>query len=427
MSLDLDYDLALEYLFKIKGEKRGLENIKTLCSLFDNPEKNYKIVHVGGTNGKGSVSAYLAKILEEGGYKVALFTSPHVDRFSERIKVMSLEIEKEFVVDFIDQIKTIIEKEKISPTFFEINTIMALKYFSEKRVDVAIIEVGVGGKMDATNIVDPILSIIATVAFDHEAYLGSDLKKIASHKGGIIKKGRPVVIGDISQEALSVLIDTAKANSSESLIYGRDFFVKIGKDHKFTITFRDNIYSDLVLSIPGDHFRHNASLAVLGSSFFEKVKKEHVIKSLSSKNILPGRSEFIKYNGKNILFDVCHNPEGAKAFSLTIKNYFKSYDRVFVLASILRNKSFNEMIGTFCQDSYCTTITIFNHERSFDPDNIDDFLKNKVVIIKDTKMALEANLDELGRNDLLAVAGSFYFLSEIRRILFNPDCGRNLR
>ena len=171
-------------------------------------------------------------------------------------------------------------------------------------------------------------------------------------------------------------------------------------------------------TIAGDHVRYNIALSILASTFFDKVKDEHIYKAVAKKNnILPARSELIEYKGKSILFDVCHNPDGARVFCETLKKYFNSYNRIFILAAMLRNKAYNEMIDEFVKVSFCCTLTTFNYERSFDPNCIAESLKSKIVIIKDPQQALASNLKDMGERDILCVVGSFYFLNVIRKIV----------
>ena len=193
--------------------KADLHNTQVLAEHLNHPEFKFKTVHVGGTNGKGSTSHMLASVLQEAGYKVGLYTSPHLKDFRERIKINGKEVSKQFVISFIKKHKPFFEQHTLS--FFEMTVGMAFDYFSKKKVDIAIIEVGLGGRLDSTNIITPLVSVITNIGLDHTQFLGDTLEKIAGEKAGIIKPNIPVVIGEIQTETKSVFTETAKNNNSE--------------------------------------------------------------------------------------------------------------------------------------------------------------------------------------------------------------------
>lgn len=200
----MNYQETLEYLFvktpafQQKGEtayKPGLANVMELDDFYGNPHKRFKTIHIAGTNGKGSVSHTLAAILQSAGYKVGLYTSPHLKDFSERIRINGKPISEQYVIDFVREAEEIIDR--LNPSFFEITTLMAFTYFAHENVDIAVIETGLGGRLDSTNIISPILSVVTNVSFDHVNLLGDTLEKIAFEKAGIIKKGIPAVVGEM--------------------------------------------------------------------------------------------------------------------------------------------------------------------------------------------------------------------------------------
>ncbi|NPD93027.1 bifunctional folylpolyglutamate synthase/dihydrofolate synthase [Xylanibacter muris] len=224
----MSYNETVEYLFcqmpmferdGKSGYKEGLSNTLALDKYFGHPHRNYPTIHIAGTNGKGSCSHTLAAILQTFGYKVGLYTSPHLVDFSERIKINGVPVGKDYVVDFVRDDKDFIDS--LHPSFFEVTTALAFKYFSDMKVDVAIIEVGLGGRLDCTNIITPVLSVITNISFDHTQFLGDTLTKIASEKAGIIKPGVPVVIGEATSETRPVFEMTAKEKNSP-LIFAED-------------------------------------------------------------------------------------------------------------------------------------------------------------------------------------------------------------
>ncbi|MBO5863021.1 MAG: bifunctional folylpolyglutamate synthase/dihydrofolate synthase, partial [Paludibacteraceae bacterium] len=220
----MTYTETVEYLFNSTpmfqnvgsaGYKEGLDNTITLDNHFDNPHNKFKTIHIGGTNGKGSCSHTIAAILQSAGYKVGLFTSPHLVDFRERIRINGVMIPEQYVIDFVENEKDFFEP--LHPSFFELTTALAFKYFAENNVDIAVIEVGLGGRLDCTNIISPILSVITNIGFDHIQFLGNTLEKIASEKAGIIKNNTPAVIGETTPETRTVFIQ--KATSTNSAIY----------------------------------------------------------------------------------------------------------------------------------------------------------------------------------------------------------------
>lgn len=216
-----EYQSALEWLFtqmpnyQIDGQKAykpGLDNIKKLCDFFGNPQNKLKTIHIGGTNGKGSTSNMLASVLQEQGYKVGLYNSPHLVEFTERIKVNGTNANKSFVFDFINKLKNL--PKDIKPSFFEFTTIMAFQYFYEQKVDFAIIEVGLGGRLDATNIISPLVSAITNIALDHQNLLGETLEEIATEKAGIIKPKTTIICGEEQPEIKKVIQENAQSKEA---------------------------------------------------------------------------------------------------------------------------------------------------------------------------------------------------------------------
>lgn len=224
----MTYDETLEYLYNTtpvfqkigsKAYKAGMENSFAIDSHFNHPHKSYHIIHVAGTNGKGSTSHILASTLQQAGYKIGLYTSPHLTNFNERIRVNGIPIEEQFVIDFVKDNQLFFEE--LQPSFFEVTTGMALLYFAWKKVDIAVIEVGLGGRLDCTNVVTPDLSIITNISFDHTALLGNTLPLIAKEKAGIIKKNIPVVIGEASGEVKEVFLEKAQ-NENAPITFAED-------------------------------------------------------------------------------------------------------------------------------------------------------------------------------------------------------------
>lgn len=247
----MTYEETVDYLFHVtpvfektgaSAYKEGLSNTHALDEHFGHPHHQFKTIHVGGTNGKGSCSHTLAAILQSAGYKVGLYTSPHLAEFRERIRVNGLCISKEYVVDFVEQERSFFEP--LHPSFFELTTAMAFKYFAEQQVDIAVIEVGLGGRLDCTNIITPLLSVITNISFDHTQFLGDTLDKIAGEKAGIIKEHVPVVIGETMPETRPVFMDTAEKHHAP-LLFAESFRMDLFQDSLLTNLQIDDIDFEL--------------------------------------------------------------------------------------------------------------------------------------------------------------------------------------
>ena len=266
----MSYDETIRYLYNLQkyGIKFGLENITRLMSALRDPHTAFPSVHVAGTNGKGSTSAIIASVLQASGFRTGLFTSPHLVSFTERIRIDGQEISETDVIALAGEVRDIASGlEDFSPTFFEVVTAMAMLYFKRNRTDMAVIEVGMGGRLDATNIITPEVSVITGISYDHKEFLGSSLGDIAREKAGIIKKRIPVAVSDQGPEALAVLENKALEQEAQLFLYGRDFASALKKSDVSGICFDYHsgeglAIQDLALPLPGEYQMQNASLAI---------------------------------------------------------------------------------------------------------------------------------------------------------------------
>ncbi|MDD3668398.1 MAG: Mur ligase family protein, partial [Bacteroidales bacterium] len=270
----MNYEETINYLFTFlpmfqrigaAAYKADLSNTIALMEALDNPQNKFKSIHIAGTNGKGSTSHLLASLLREKGLKVGLHTSPHLKDFRERIRVNGVMVEKDWVVDFVEKNKSIIEE--IQPSFFETAVAMAFKYFEEQKVDIAIMEVGMGGRLDSTNVLSPLLSIITNISFDHTQFLGKNLSSIATEKAGIIKKNTPVVIGQTQEETAPVFIKRAKEHNSTIIFADQIYSIRnpLHKDTKlFVDVYKkdDLLYKDLVSMLSGNYQLKNIATVI---------------------------------------------------------------------------------------------------------------------------------------------------------------------
>ena len=301
------------YLLNRRGIKLGLNHIEKFLHYLNNPQTRFKIIHVAGTNGKGSTCAYIESILRNSGYRVGLYTSPHLIKFNERIKVNNTLIQDEEIVDFMINFSSIIQK--IKSTFFETTTAMALYHFGKNNIDYAIIETGLGGRLDATNIVDPILTVITPISMDHMDILGDTIEKIANEKAGIIKKGIPVITAKQEDKVVDVLSKKAIENKTKLLFPEEPVIMKTAFDHTI---FRVG-ENDYRIPLLGHHQTQNASLAISAVKYiFPKIPNKKIYKGLKETSWF-GRLQKIS---RRIFYDVSHNVAGIHLTLLTIKKLF---------------------------------------------------------------------------------------------------------
>ncbi|OSY87856.1 tetrahydrofolate synthase [Tenacibaculum holothuriorum] len=327
----LDWMFAQLPMYQRQGKtafKKDLINTIALAKHLGNPEKKFKSVHVGGTNGKGSTSHMLASILQEAGYKVGLYTSPHLKNFTERIRINGEEIDEKHVVKFISANKEFLEKQKLS--FFEMTVGMAFDYFAKEKVDIAIIEVGLGGRLDSTNIINPEVSVITNIGLDHTQFLGETLPEIAFEKAGIIKKGVPVVIGEKQEEVKNVFLKKAKECGTE-------------------IMFASNFKVDYKTDLLGSYQMKNIATAVsaikrLRNFTVSKVDIESGLLNVVKNTNLKGRWQVLKQNPK-VICDTAHNKEGLK---YTLEQLQKeNYKNLHIVLGVVSDKKLEEILPLF--------------------------------------------------------------------------------
>ena len=309
----------LNSLFSLqrRGIKLGLEHTISLLKSFDNPHKKFLAIHVAGTNGKGSTCAYIERILRHSGYRVGIYTSPHLFNFNERIRVNGIPISDQEIVSFLDS--AFKEINKIGSTFFEATTVMAFDYFSKKKVDIAVIETGLGGRLDATNVISPVISVITSISMDHTEILGDSIEQIAKEKSGIIKEKTPLFVYQQEANILEVFKKKAFAHNAE---------LKISKIPKNIIvssngtqfTFKNQDYT---IPLFGSHQARNATLAIdVISQFDPKIKYDTIYNSLKSV-FWPGRMQKIR---QRIFYDVSHNKEGMEKTLQALKELYPGKD-----------------------------------------------------------------------------------------------------
>ncbi len=384
------------YQFKgASAYKPGLENTISLLQAFDNPQEKLEFIHVAGTNGKGSTCSFLSSLLVEKGEKVGLFTSPHIYDFRERIRLNGTEIDQAFVIDFCETIKQI--ELNFSPSFFEITLAMALCYFQQEKCNIVVLETGLGGRLDATNVVQPLISVITNIGIDHTQFLGETLEAIAFEKAGIIKNNRPIVIGERQIETTSV-------------------FEKKVQEQNATIIFAQEFHLPIELNLVGYQAKNLKTALVtlsLLSYSIDETFVEKALKNLRRNSGLFGRMEIVQKN-PTLILDVSHNKEGIEA---TLKSIpLSSYQKTHIVFGTSQDKDIQAMLDLLPKEAQIYLST-FNNERSQQFEKLQEIQAknwNIKATYKDVNQAIEEIIPKLTEADLLLVIGSFFLISDVK-------------
>ena len=376
----------------LKAYKPGIDNIRFFVEQLNLNLLEIKFIHVGGTNGKGSTCAYLSSIIQESGYKVGLFTSPHFFDFRERIKVNNKKIEKDFIIKFIQENIELIEELNLS--FFELSFGMSLYYFFEQKVDYAVIEVGLGGRLDATNIINPLLSVITNISYDHTEILGNTLEKIAYEKDGIIKKNTKIIIGERDKKTQNIFIQKAEENFSD-VIFASDY--KTDFENSEIEYQNKNIRTAVQVS------------KNLNDQNINETSIKRGIMNLDSNTDFYGRWTIINYNPK-VIFDSAHNESGFSYLSQQLKKL--NYDRLFIILSFVKGKDVKKLI-TLLPKKSLIYFTSSNTERSMNYEEITQCVKENINFDKNPMKVYKEVLKQSSSKDLIIITGSNYIAKEI--------------
>ena len=407
--------------------KADLTNTTQLCEFLNNPQTKFKTIHIAGTNGKGSVSHMLAAILQMAGYKTGLYTSPHLKDFRERIKVSGdpdvyREVREKFVTDFTEKIKPLIEE--ISPSFFEITVAMAFEYFAELKVDVAVIEVGLGGRLDSTNIITPELSVITNIGWDHMNLLGDTLEKIAFEKAGIIKKEIPFVVGEVIPETLPIFEQAAKEKKSPMSIASQKRKVVDWRweKHELIVEVAEEHHTDHKtwhLDLPGLYQTKNL-LTVLETCYQLKQKGWKLdddsihkgLKQVKKLTGLHGRWEII-HQSPAIVLDVAHNVDGIKQLVQQIE--LTDHRQLHIITGMVKDKEVEKILALLPKEAryYFTKAQI---PRAIPENELTE--KAKLAGLKGhsyptVNEALQSALQHSQPDDLIIICGSVYLVGEV--------------
>ena len=415
------YSETLDRIYNLRGGviDLRLDRMERALVLFNHPEKTFPSFHIAGTNGKGSTAAMLHRILCLGGYRTALYTSPHLVSFTERIRIGDREISPDEVVALAEEVWRRTLTADVALTFFEFVTVMAFVYFARQGVDVAVVEVGLGGRLDATNLATPVVSMITTISKDHEVYLGSDLRSIAREKAGIIKAEVPVVLGALPAEVMDIFSGLACDQHARAFFLGRDFKISLKNKNLFDYIGMNQGFSNLSLPFRGRHQWNNAAVAlgaleVAGGAF--PVSGAVIREGLATVS-WPGRFE-VMLERPAVVLDGAHNGEGVKALVETIED-FRQGRRIKLLFASMEDKEWRLMLNMLVDVVDEVVLTRVSMERSADPKQLASHVAGRVShrVMNDAHQALASLLADARPEDIVLVAGSLYLLGEVRPVV----------
>ncbi|UOE47303.1 bifunctional folylpolyglutamate synthase/dihydrofolate synthase [Mucilaginibacter sp. SMC90] len=436
----MNYNETIQYLYTqlpmftrdgASAFKKDLTNTLELCRRLDNPQHKFKSVHTGGTNGKGSTSHMLAAILQTAGYKTGLYTSPHLKDFRERIRINGQMISEQTVIDFVEDHKT--DFEEIAPSFFEMTVALAFDVFAKEKVDIAIIEVGLGGRLDSTNVITPLLSVITNIGWDHMNMLGNTLPLIAGEKAGIIKPGVPVIIGEKQDEVAKVFIDKASETHSKIWFASEEWIVekvkgerqkvKGGADELLEIHIQNKGFEfktyDLALDLPGTYQLKNVKTVLSAVDELQKqdfiISDDHIQTALKQVKILTGlhgRWETLSHDPLTIC-DTGHNPDGIEEVMKNIAAV--KYNHLHMVIGMVNDKDTGKVLPMFPKDAtyyFCKP----DIPRGLDAEIMKTQAEAHGLICEafpSVKEALLSAQKNAGSNDLVFVGGSTFVVAEV--------------
>lgn len=398
--------------------KKDLTNTLKLCRLLGNPERAFKSIHVAGTNGKGSTCHMLASVMQTAGYKTGLYTSPHLKEFTERIKVNGIDVSQDFVVDFVNRIRVAIDE--IRPSFFEITVAMAFDYFAQEKVDVAVVEVGMGGRLDSTNVITPLVSVITNISYDHKELLGDTLPEIASEKAGIIKRGIPVVVSERQEEVQDVFLKKAASEQAEICFASDEYSVSFQRASKAIDILRSGqiMLRDVRLPLQGSYQQHNVpavmkTIDVLRRHF--SIPEGAVRQGLNDvirNTALKGRWQQL-YTSPTVICDTGHNEGGIRQIVGQISEY--TFDQLYIVLGMVKDKDLREVLSLlpkranyyFCQASI---------PRAIDAAKLQEQAAEFGLcgeVIRDVNEAKRTAMSKAEKNDFIFIGGSTYVVAEL--------------
>lgn len=427
------YEEVLAYLYAsvpvfqrvgASAYKADLTNTLKLCTAVNNPQSKFRSIHVAGTNGKGSTAHMLASILQSSGYKTGLYTSPHLKDFTERIRINTAEVDTEFVVDFVNRIKPTIDE--IKPSFFEVTVAMAFDYFASRQVDVAVIEVGLGGRLDSTNIITPELSIITNIGWDHTDLLGDSLQKIAYEKAGIIKLGIPVVVSEKQKEVEQIFIETSHQNNSTLYFAGDDYTVEWkSHDEQQVLTAwkkKQIFFEGLSFPLQGFYQQKNVTGVLKAVEVLDTLGF-----SIRHQSLLDGLTNVIRNTGLKgrwqklgdnplMICDTGHNVDGMHELIRQIQ--VQKFDTLHMVIGMVKDKDISKVLALLPQHAryyFCQA----NIPRALDATLLAEQAKKvglNGIVIRDVNDAIRKARSAASLNDFIFIGGSTFVVAEIENL-----------
>ncbi|MBC2714313.1 MAG: bifunctional folylpolyglutamate synthase/dihydrofolate synthase [Desulfobacteraceae bacterium] len=422
------YDQCLEEMFSLHrfGIKLGLDVIRHILNNLQNPENTFSCIHIAGTNGKGSIASGLASILAASGYKVGLYTSPHLIKFNERITINGIEVSDEEIVASYQAVKSIPKTDR-EPTFFEYTTAMALHLFARTNVDWAIIETGMGGRLDATNVLSPALCVISNISMEHRFYLGNTIAEITGEKGGIIKHNTPVVTGVTQKSAIDVLQQIASDKSAPLYRLGEHFKVRRCKNGGFSYSGIDHQWKNMKTGLPGSHQVDNAALILAACEVLLQkglcLELSRIKKSLETYS-WPGRLEIIPASPEvipEIIIDGAHNLMAARKLARFLKQEY-THKKITLVIGILDDKPYESIMQSLLPNFTRVILTEPDIDRSLSPEKLMPLTQSIVsdtIIVKDVTSAVTHAIETTPPDSAICIAGSLYVVGEAKQALKN--------
>lgn len=411
----------LAYLCNLNSMKirLGLGPVSGVLSRLNSPHEKYQTILVGGTNGKGSISSMIAAILCESGFKVGLYTSPHLIDVRERIKVNGEMITSEDMIRYILDVKKELRNDEL--TYFEFLTAIAFLHFLRAKVDIAVLEVGMGGRLDATNVVKPLVSVISNISYDHQMYLGDSLDAIAREKAGIIKFGSICVIGAKQKEVIDVIEGICLERKTVLYRLGREIKIRVYRNGTFDYRGIVNNYKKLACPLKGRHQSENAALAIAAVELIRGqgfAVEENAIRKGIENVKWEGRLEVLRQEPL-IIADGAHNPGGIIALCRSLRREF-DYNKLVFIFGVLNDKNYSAMLRRIALLADSLIVTKPKTERAVPLDELSSCAKryiSKVEIAENISEALEMALSKARRDDLICVTGSLYLVGEAKQTL----------
>jgi dihydrofolate synthase/folylpolyglutamate synthase len=412
----MNYNQCLEEMYALRrfGIKLGLETIQYILSELDNPHKKFETIHIAGTNGKGSVCAMIAHMLQIQGFRVGMYTSPHLIHFNERIVINGEPIDNDQVVNLYQQVKAV-QKPDRELTFFEYTTAMAFCAFASQKVDIAVIETGMGGRLDATNVLLPRLTIITNVGLEHQAYLGKKIQNIAFEKAGIIKTAVPVITDVQNKSAFEIISNIAKQKNAPVYQLGKQVKVRMRKDG-FSYSGLKYDWLQLRCALTGPHQLRNAGMALCAYEYManNKANWKTVNEGLSTVK-WPGRMEVVSQKPLVIL-DGAHNIMAIQHLVKYLKG-IKNDRFLTLIVSVLDDKPYEKMLNKLMKVTSSAVVTQTKIDRSIAPSVLSDYMKDYIKGIKIIPNVSDAYFETLrnaDESDIICVTGSLYVVGEVK-------------